>query len=127
MPEINIILSILFAVCAVIGVLNIFQLVKHKQVRGVSMVPPVIYTLVNGTETALFAYMGLYGAAITASLMTLTNLIWLLLALYYANRLARFFFPYPAIVWNHEADDEFMSDETMFFGRGIAVRKIDLP
>jgi len=127
MPEINLILSCLFAVCAIIGVLNIHKLWQQRQVRGVSMVPPVVYTLVNATETGLFLYMGLYGASFMASLMTVTNAIWLGMALYFANRFEKFGFTYPAALWDGAAGTEVMSDDTMFFGRGIAVRKVDFP
>lgn len=83
-------LPLLYALCSVIGFVNVYALWRDREVRGVSLVPSVLYSTTNLIEIPFFLQIGSIPLAVGASLMAIGNVVWLALALRFRVRPSQF-------------------------------------
>lgn len=71
----------LFSAC--LGIFNIHQIYKDEEVKGVSVVPMVFFTLWGFWNIFYYSYMGQYYSTSGAGAMLAVNLIYLSLVIKY--------------------------------------------
>jgi hypothetical protein len=70
---------------AAFNILNIVQILKEKQVRGVSLVPTALFTAWGLFNIFFYSYNHLPVSAIAAIAMSWVNATWVFLAIKYKN------------------------------------------
>lgn len=78
-------LALCFAACSMVCALNVYRVLKDRDVRGVSIIPVIVFIITNVIEIAYFAEVKAYWSALGAAGMLAGNTVWLALCLYYRH------------------------------------------
>lgn len=70
----------------VFSTINIFRLIKDKEVKGISFIPILFFTLWGIWNLYFYSNLGLTLSFIGGICITVVNTIWLMLYTYYRKR-----------------------------------------
>ena len=79
-------LAFCFFACSAVCWLHVFQVVRDKQTRGVSLIPSYVFITTNVVEVIYFWQLLDVWSSIGAVSMALSNLAWLGCALWFRSR-----------------------------------------
>ena len=71
---------------ALLQILNILQILKDKQVKGISLLPNIFFCLWSSYNLIFYPLIGLWLSFIGAIFMFIINATWLILALHYRRK-----------------------------------------
>lgn len=80
------ILAFCFFCCSIVCWVNVRQILRDKQVVGVSMIPSYVFMTTNAFEVIYFGRLLDWWSASGAVSMLVGNGVWVILALYYRSR-----------------------------------------